>query len=447
MAALVLLVASLLLGGGNRLHELRLALAELSALPLLVLSVFAIGRQQAWKVHPFAFGLLLALAGLPLLQLIPLPPQIWQSLPGREPMAHILEIAGIAPSWGTLSLTPDKTWRSFLALIPPVAMFAGALLCEPADRRRLIIVLLCGVAASIGLGALQVAGDSARFYLWPTTTIGTVVGFFANRNHFATLCLVALPFAAVLGAAVVRQRNANRTVMWASAILITLIIIALGAIRSRAGVIILAPTLILSFIAAWMASGRGRPRPILLAGAGGALLAMTAVAVFALTPLLARFDTAGVREGRFENWPIVAEAANTYLPLGSGLGSFDSVYRSVEPTERLDNTFFNQAHNDYLESWLETGWLGAAFLIAFLIWYGRRTLAAWRGGVSTERDLQRASSIAIGVVLIHSAADYPLRTVAVAVVFALCAAILELAAKSSSDRSGQAASTDRRASR
>lgn len=439
MAALVLLVASLLLGGGNRLHEVRLALVELAALPLLVLAIFAIGRQQAWKVHPFAFGLILALAGLPLLQLIPLPPQIWESLPGRAPMARALEIAGITPSWGTLSLTPDRTWRSFLALLPPLAMFAGALLFEPTDRRRLVMVLLGGVAVSIAFGALQVTGDSATFYLWSTTTLGTVVGFFANRNHFATLCLMTLPFAAVLGAAVVRQRAGNRTVMWASAVLIGLIVIALGAIRSRAGIIILPPTLILSFIAAWMASGRGRPHPFLLAGAGGVLLAMTAVAVFALTPLLARFDTAGAREGRFENWPIVAEAANTYLPLGSGLGSFDSVYRSVEPAERLDNTFFNQAHNDYLESWLETGWLGAAFLIAFLIWYGRRTWSAWRGGVSSERDLQRAASIAIGAVLIHSAADYPLRTETIAVVFALCAAILELASRSTSERSARSA--------
>ncbi|MFN3557880.1 MAG: O-antigen ligase family protein [Brevundimonas sp.] len=419
---------------------MRLALLELISLPLLVLAAFAIRRETAWKAHPLAFGLLLAVAGLPLLQLIPLPPGIWGSLPGRAPMAQILDIAGIPPSWGTLSLTPDRTWRSFLALLPPLAMFSAALLCSPTDRRRLVMVVLGGVALSIGLGALQVAGTGSQFYLWSTTTIGTVTGFFANRNHFATLCLIALPFAAVLGAAVIRRQDSNRTTMWLSVILIALIVVAVGAIRSRAGVILLAPTLILSFIAAWVASGRGRPKPVLLAGAGAALLAMTAVAALGLTPLLARFDTAGAPEGRFENWPVVAGAAETYLPLGSGLGSFDSVYRSVEPANRLDSTFFNQAHNDYLETWLEAGWLGAALIIAFLIWYGRRTWAAWRSGASTERDLQRAASIAIGVVLIHSAADYPLRTETVAVVFALCAAILELAARAT-DRVSRGASS------
>jgi hypothetical protein len=48
-------------------------------------------------------------------------------------------------------------------------------------------------------------------------------------------------------------------------------------------------------------------------------------------------------EPRFERWPRIAEAAQTYLPLGSGIGSFDAVYRSVEPLEELDSTFFNQA--------------------------------------------------------------------------------------------------------
>ncbi len=59
----------------------------------------------------------------------------------------------------------------------------------------------------------------------------------------------------------------------------------------------------------------------------------------------------------------MAEAAQSYLPVGSGLGSFDPVYRSVEPLERLDATFFNQAHNDYLEIWLETGWIGAGLTV------------------------------------------------------------------------------------
>ncbi len=270
------------------------------------------------------------------------------------------------------------------------------------------------------------------------------MGFFANRNHLATLCLMGMPFAAVLGARVLRKDGrADRRALWISILFIGLMIAALGMIRSRAGVILLVPTFGASMLAAWVASGRGRPKPLLLALLGGSVAIALAVVIFAIGPILARFDTSGAPEGRFENWPTVAEAANTYLPLGSGLGSFDAVYRSVEPLERLDATYFNQAHNEYLESWLETGWIGAGILALFLVWYGRRTLRAWAAPPGSERDLQRAASIAVGVVLLHSFADYPIRTLTISTMFALYCGYLELAVRSESELRARRAPSSR----
>jgi O-antigen ligase len=204
-------------------------------------------------------------------------------------------------------------------------------------------------------------------------------------------------------------------------------VISLAAIRSRAGVILFGPTVILSLLAAWIASGRGRPTPALLGMAGAIAAAVCAVAVLALPPVLARFEIQSAPETRFEAWPTIADAAQTWLPLGSGIGSFDTVYRSVEPLDRLGPLYLNQAHNDYLETWLEAGWPGVALIIAFLVWYGRRLWAAWRAPTSRERDFQRAASIALLIMLVHSAVDYPLRTVFLAMMFAVCAAILEKA--------------------
>ena len=187
-----------------------------------------------------------------------------------------------------------------------------------------------------------------------------------------------------------------------------------------------------SLTAAWFATGRAVPKTALIGGMAILAVAMLAVILFGLDPLMDRFDTSGQREGRFENWPYVLEAANTYLPLGSGLGSFDAVFRSVEPLDRLDSSFFNQSHNDYLESWLEAGWFAAAILGGFLVWFVRRTWTAWRSQ-SSARHLQRASSIAILAVLAHSAADYPLRTALIACVFALCVAVLETASSLSQE--------------
>jgi len=442
VATAVLLAFAILLGGASRQHELRLALVELAALPLLVLSGFALMRQTGGDRSAFALGILAAVAALPLIQLIPLPPGLWTGLPGRAEPALALELAGLQPGWVPLSLTPDRTWRSFLALLPPTAMFLGVLCLNVGAHRRLGYFLIAAAVVSIVLGAAQLASGGVRLYPWRTTDAGSVNGFFANRNHLATLCMISLPFAAALGAAAIRHRERGIR-LWLSVLFIGLVMVALGVIRSRAGIILVWPTLAAAVLAAWVASGRGRPKPALLALVAAATIGAVAVAMFALAPLLKRFDEGGAPEGRFENWPIVAEAANSYLPLGSGLGSFDAVYRSVEPLERLDATYFNQAHNEYLETWLETGWLGIGVLIAFLVWYGRRTWAAWRGRPSTPRDLQRAASIAIGVVLLHSIGDYPMRTETIAVIFALCCALLEFAGRSDADLQGRRAQ-DRR---
>lgn len=429
IAAAVLLAFSFVFGGASREHALRLALVELAALPLLVMSADRMIRTGLWREHKFALALLGGLAAIPLIQLIPLPPAIWTALPGRAEMVQALDLAGLAPGWAPLTVTPDLTWQSVLAILPPAAMFLAVLSSSQAQTARMMGFYLVGAVIAVLLGAAQLASGTERLYLWATTSAGSVTGFFANRNHLATLLLSTLPFAAVFGAAVLRRRSDERLPLWFGALFMGMVVIGLAAIRSRAGVILFGPVVIASLLAAWIAAGRGRPGPGLLALIGGAAAAICAVAILALPPILARFDVQSAPEGRFEGWPIVAEASQTYLPLGSGIGSFDAVFRSVEPLEQLDPTFFNHAHNEYLETWLEAGWLGAALIIAFLIWYGRRLWAAWKAGPSRERDLQRAASIALLAMLVHSGVDYPLRTATLAVLFALCAAILEKAGK------------------
>lgn len=431
--ALAVLIAAVTMGGASRQHELRLAVVELSALPLLALAIPALVASGAWSQHRFALLLVGLVAAVPLLQLVPLPPAIWTALPNRGEMVLALDLAGVAPGWAPLSVTPDKTWRSFLALLPPVAMFFGVLLMRSDDRIALSQALLLATGAALLLGAIQVVGGDA-FYLWRTTSDGAVVGFFSNRNHLATMCLIAMPFCAAIAARAVRRGvRENALTVWASAALMMMLVVMLGVIRSRTGIVLAGPMLVASAFVAWRANGGGRPKPYLLAGGGIIALATAAVCAFALGPILERFDRLGQTEGRFENWPIVLDAADSYLPLGSGLGSFDTVFRSVEPLESLDATFFNQAHNDYLETWLETGWMGAALVIAFAIWFGRRFWRAWRSEASTQRDLQRAASLAAGAVLLHAFVDYPLRTETIAVLFAMCCALLELASRSSEE--------------
>lgn len=427
IASVVLLAFSFAFGGASQGHALRLALIELAALPVLVLAADRLVQTGLWREHRLALGVLGALVAVPLIQLIPLPPAIWTQLPGRDQMVLALQLAGLEPGWGPLSLVPERTWSSALALLPPAAFFMTMLSLSGPQKERMVQFCIAAATVGIFLGVAQLASSGDRLYLWSWTRPGAVTGFFANLNHMASSLLVTLPFAITIGAATLRRRDRRTTALWFGALFAGLVVMALAAIRSRAGITLFAPTMLVSLLAAWIAAGRGRPGPglFLLVGAVGA--AVTVVAVLALPPILARFEGEVTTELRFERWPLVADTAQPYLPLGSGIGSFDPVYRSVEPLEELDSTYFNQAHNEYLETWLETGWLGGGVILAFLIWYARRCWSAWKAMPSRERDLQRAASIGIGVVLLHSLVDYPLRTAAMAVVFALCCGLLELA--------------------
>ena len=426
IAAIVLLALSFALGGASQGHALRLALVELASLPLLVLALGRLLQEGLWREHRFALGILGAIVALPLIQLIPLPPVVWSGLPGRDQMVLALDLAGLEPGWAPLSVTPDKTWASALALLPPAAFFVAMLSQSHLQRVRLVQFCIVASIAGILLGAAQLASGGNALYVWSWTDAGSVNGLFSNRNHLASSLLVFLPFAVIIGASSLRRQGQQTSGLWFAALFAGLVVVALAAIRSRAGITLFVPVIVTSLLAAWIAAGRGRPGRGLLVLLGSVGAALTAVAILALPPILARFDGQESADGRFERWPLVAEAAQTYLPLGSGMGSFDAVYRSVEPLEELDSSFFNQAHNEYLETWLEAGWLGIGILLAFLVWYARRTWKAWTAPPSREGDLQRAASIGIGVLLLHSVGDYPLRTITLAVAFALCCGLLEL---------------------
>jgi hypothetical protein len=124
---MVLLAFSFAFGGASRDHALRVTLVELVCLPLLVLASGRLIHTGHWRKHKFALGILVALVATPLLQLIPLPPAVWTGLPGRDQIVLALELAGLQPGWVPLSVAPDQTWGSALALTPPAALFLAAL--------------------------------------------------------------------------------------------------------------------------------------------------------------------------------------------------------------------------------------------------------------------------------------------------------------------------------
>lgn len=424
---LILVAASVVFGGASRQNELRLALVQLAAIPLLCITGFRLWESGIWRVHSRALLIVGLVIAIPLIQLIPLPPSIWQQLPNREDMITALTLSGVSPGWVPISVAPDRTWNAVLSLLPPLAAFGATLLLSWRRRRVVILAYIALTAVSIVIAAAQMASSNPAIYPYTTTQAGFAVGFFANRNHLATLVLMTLPFAIAFMTERARKGPVPQDVRpWLFGAFAVLSVIAIGAIRSRTGIILCVPILLMGLVMAARASRRREFNWRLLGLTGGTIVAVLAVATLGLAPILQRFGADRIQaEGRFQEWPVVVEAAEAYQPLGAGIGAFDRVFRSFEPLEHLDPTFFNHAHNDYLEIWLEAGVPGLIVAGLVIAWLGRRWFGAWaRSAKDGEVTLQQAAGIAVLAIMLHSVVDYPARTETLAVLLAFCAGLL-----------------------
>ena len=422
-AAFMLL--ALLLGGASRDEVFTSDIVAAASTPLLAWSIWRLADRSIDRTERLPFLLLAGCFLIGLLQLIPIPADLWSALPGRDRIAAELATAGVQRGWAPLSLSPQATAATLLALVPAAAVFL-ATRTLPATGRRLLILVLFGVcAASAVIGGLQILGgqDSPlRFYA--VTNPNPAVGFFANRNHLASLLACAIPFAVVEVLLALRDRAPGRGLrlgLWGMVILLAVVGVAMT--QSRAGLLLVGLGLLGGVTLAWRgdllkAGGRW---PLIILGGGLIVLILLAPVVF--SGALARIED-GVQDGlRLKAVEVGAQAALAFAPLGTGLGTFVPVYMMFETPDAMQNTYLNHAHNDWLELLIEGGLPALALMLVFLCWFAWAARNAWRGGQSTG-PVARAASLVIVFLLLHSLVDYPLRTPAVLCLFALACGLM-----------------------
>src|SRR5262249_35610088 len=97
-----------------------------------------------------------------------------------------------------ISVSPTATSLSFVALLPPLAIFLGTLLLNHRERRWLSLCIVGFGVFSAFLGLLQMAqGPTSSLRFFTITNVSEPVGFFANKDHFAALLYVVLLFTLV----------------------------------------------------------------------------------------------------------------------------------------------------------------------------------------------------------------------------------------------------------
>lgn len=423
------LLSCLLLGGASAAGYLANLLLQWLAIALLFAALLRrpTARPQAAARHLAWIGVAAILVIL--IQLMPLPPSLWTQLPGREEIASGYRLLGIALPSLSISLDPTATIRSALALLPGFAVLLGMMRLGSNDPRKIAQVIVAVACVSIFVGLIQIlGGPGSPAYFYEITNDLSTVGFFANANHLATLLVIAIPMATAL---FMQSRVRGDGLQRRSALYVVFTGIACvlfaGALinGSIAG-------LSLSFVmvagSAAMLFWRNRPAPGWIAWVAAALMtaAVGLAATGSFSSELASMGQEDQSVARYASFTHSLQAAHQYFPVGSGVGTFKSVYPWFEDPNVVSSTYVIHVHNDYIEILLEAGISGVLLILGFLVWWARRTLKLW-GREGEKKHFARAATIATGAMLAHSVVDYPLRTAALMSVFvALCAMMADL---------------------
>ena len=417
------LLLCLLLGGSSAANWANVAL-QLLALPLIF---WALAARTSSEIPPAGRKLLLMLGALVVLialQLVPLPPDLWTKLPGRESVARSYELMGQPLPWLPLSLAPYETLTSAMWLLPPAAVLL-TLVRLGTDRPMWMVWVLLGITiAAALLSTLQIVGGSA-WYIYEVTNYGAMTGFFANSNRMATLLLVSVPFAAALYARSAATGGSLRKSLGLGVIAaIAPVFLVNGLIlnHSLTGFGIMAPVIGASLM--MIVQRRRRIKRwwwLVIAALGAASTAL----VFSpsLGNDLTQVNSPTYQATRYFAVRRTLAAALDFAPLGSGLGTFVTVYPRYEDPAHVEMTYMNHAHNEYLQIALETGLPGLVLLAMFMAWWVRRTVSFWRDPEHGDVFVQ-AATIASAAILVHSIVDYPIRTTAISAIFALCCGLM-----------------------
>lgn len=412
-------LALLALGGMGA--AMPLAEAGLAVLAALVIAGQVLRRGAALAGTDRAALVLGAmLLALPLAQLVPLPPALWQGLAGREREAAILAELGQGARWMPLSLDPEATRQAMLGLLPALAMF---FVCAGAGRDERALLVRLAVAAGLAsalLGALQLASGGA---FTPVDTVhrGHALGLFSNRNHQADFLLVAMLLLGALVPAGRARGQAGNGDRWIASALIALFAVAVLATSSRSGAalaLLVVPASLALVWDRWIGWKRAGAALV-----GGTLALAALMQTGAGQALLARFSSPD--DDRLAFWQTVIEGLPAISLWGGGMGSFAAIYRSIEPLDQMTGQFVNHAHSDYLELLVEGGIPALLLFAGWLSWIGLRGRAALRPDRPRgDRRLACAALGGLAVLGVHSAVDYPGRMLALAALAGLLAGLL-----------------------
>ncbi len=386
------------------------------------------------RIDKLTVCLLSGLVAIPVLQVLPLPVGIVGSIsPMRVELMRAAEsLLGPSKEWGlTLSVAPRLTAQYIFTVSALVVIFVVVRELSLRFRDHVhtwtIVWPLLAVATMEGiLGFMQSYAEGGE---------GFARGTYVNRDHFAGLLELVLPFAVLYPVAILSREKQRHEApagpaLKACGILAIAAVLLIGIIHSLSRMAFLA-TLAALFVSGSIAlslrSYIGQPVKIsiwrkALPVAVSAIVMLLGFVFLPTDPLIARFSDLARTEDisadtRAQMWRDTAGLVRAYPVVGTGLGTYESAflrYKSVAPMLTMD-----YAHNDYLQVLAETGviGLGIGLILLFRVIYSA-IYGAIYAGLPDDRLLSIACIGSLTAIVLHSFVDFNLYVPANAFVIA-----------------------------
>jgi O-antigen ligase len=433
LTILVIVGATLAFGG---VHPITYSLAE--AVMFLAVALLLIKQLRQGKIRlPLPIWPLLFTLWV-LMQIIPLPHQIIAALfPARLAGPGLLSLSISHGQATTPSIDPHETVVALFKFLAYLSVFLLA--AELSDTRKkksaLVKTLIFLGCFEAGYGIVQyLTGWQKIFTYTKVFDLYEATGTYINRNHFAGLLEMTLPF--VFASAFYSfqrsfefpRSNGGEGTAGSSmkfqalfySFLLVLVCVALVFSRSRGGILSAIFSLIFVFLLGQMKIRRKGWMLFMV-------LLLTVVIGYGfwigLNPVLIRFEQIGEKgvhqtEARTDIWKDTYALARENPLAGTGLGTFGLAYRRFQ-TVALDK-YVDHAHNDYLENLSDTGMVGFGLLFLPILYLFIRMIVSYLNDSHRYRR-----SVLLGCIgstlamLVHSLVDFNLQIPANALIFAL----------------------------
>ncbi|MFK5979037.1 MAG: O-antigen ligase family protein [Rhizobiaceae bacterium] len=377
------ILLALVIGGGVSQFLLTDHLIQIALIPAVFIGFGGLFNPQISTFVRLFTLLSMLVVGL---QFIPIDSDNW-------PSQNIISLTQLQ----LFSPVPGKSVESSLFFIVLLGFCLHVMQLKPETQARLLNFVFIGVTINIILVLFQLSYPNG-FGTYGVLPYAISVGIFQNENHLSALFVAIIPMLAVRLIGV-----SNRGYLCYPILLV--LVVVLYAVGSRAGVFMATVAAIFSVF--WFKVGHR-----LIGKRIFWLIAVSPVLVVLMWKI-GGFDIYFLDDRWLMTQNTWAALKDHWL-LGSGLGSFETIYPLYERVDQIELKYTHHAHNDVLELLLETGLPGLVLLIAMLVIILR----------NFDRSLSTQACIfAIFTIILHSVLDYPLRTMAVGIIFSYFLAI------------------------